>query len=198
MSRKFRFLAIGLIVMNSVGCSQAEGEPVRPVAYPFVLTPAEIAQARELAEKDWHAGHVQSGPRTVFVKVELLPDSQGDSAHRLVMVQHYRYGSDETIFTMIDLRAHAIVQRETHAHYPTALAQVEVDRATALAQTDARLKPILDIAPTHFEARPIQHADRHHALFGHRLVHLQLMQGRNALTTPHVLVDLTTESVHLE
>ena len=87
-----------------------------------MLTDEEIGLARALAEHDLTTHSLPSGPRNVFIKVDLLPDSQAESARRLVMVHHYRYPTDETIFTMIDLQTHEVLNRETYAHYPTALA----------------------------------------------------------------------------
>jgi hypothetical protein len=182
-----------------LGCGQASGDQTEtlPVHCPFVLTPEEVGLARQLAEADLIVDSLPSGPKTVFIKVELLPDSQADSQQRLVMVQHYRYQSDETIFTMIDLNTHDTLKREIAPHYPTALAASEVERAIQLARADGGLRPLLDIAPTRLEARPIQYAD-HEPLFGHRVVHLLLRRDGDYLVNPRVLVDLSTETVHLE
>jgi hypothetical protein len=192
-------LFFAVTALAPLGCGQASGDQTEtaPVHYPFALTPEEVGLARRLAETDLIVDSLPSGPKTVFIKVELLPDSQADSQQRLVMVQHYRYQSDETIFTMIDLNTNDTLKREIAAHHPTALAPSEVERASQLARADGRLRPHLDIAPTRLEARPIQYAD-HEALFGHRVVHLLMRQDGNYLVNPRVLVDLTTETVHLE
>ena len=49
-----------------------------------------------------------------------------------------------------------------------------------------------------FEARPILYAGSHEPLFGHRVVHVLLRREGDYLMHPRVLVDLTTETVHLE
>jgi hypothetical protein len=116
----------------------------------------------------------------------------------LVMVHHYRYLTDETIFTMVDLNTPQVLKREIAAHYPTALAPEEIEHATLLARADLDLHPILQAAPTQFQARPIQYSAPDAPLFGHRVVHLLLVQNGKHLVSPRVLVDLTTDSVHLE
>lgn len=191
-------LMLGLAAGAALGCGQVSGDQTSPVQYPFVLTHEEIGLARELAEKDWHDSTLPSGPRHVFIKVDLLPDSQAETRQRLVMVHHYSYPTDETIFTMVDLTTHTIMSREVVAHFPTALAPVEVEHAIEVARHDGRLGPILDATPTSFEARPLQYANPHDPLFGHRVVHLLMRQHGAYLTQPRVLVDLNTDTVHLE
>ena len=188
-----------LLAILPLGCSQASGDPTGKVAYPFVLTPAEVGLARQLAEEDMPGIHLPSGPKTVFIKIDLLPDSQADTAQRLVMVQHYRYHGDETIFTMIDLRTHEVLSRQFHAHYPTGLAASEVEQALHLARTDVRLRTLLETAATS-TAEDVADSIRapHHPWFGHRMVHVMLRQGGNYLAEPRVLVDLTTENVILD
>ena len=134
----------------------------------------------------------------MFIKVDLRPDSQAETTQRLVMVHHYRYQTDQTIFTMIDLHTHEILNREVAAHYPTGLAPAEVEHAIRLARADSRIRPLLDAIATTFDARPIQYAAPQEPLFGHRVVHLLMRQDGKDLVNPRVLVDLTTETVHLE
>src|SRR5437870_4751313 len=101
MWKNISSFVLGVLALAPLGCGQANGDQASPVKFPFVLTPEEIGQARELAERDLPVPALPSGPRIVFVKVDLLPDSQAETTQRLVMVHHYRYPSDETIFTMI-------------------------------------------------------------------------------------------------
>jgi hypothetical protein len=186
------------MVLAPVGCGQATGDQTERVHYPFILTQEEITAARALAEKDLMVDALPSGPKTVFIKVDLLPDSQAKTAQRLVMVHHYRYHADQTIFTMIDLNAHEILSREIQAHYPTALAPVEMERALTLAGKDDRVRHFLEAGATKLEARPIQFAASHDPFFGHRIVHVLMRQEGNYLMTPRVLVDLTNETVHMD
>jgi hypothetical protein len=198
MWQKIVRLLLGLAAVAPLGCAQASGDQTAQVRYPFVLTPEEIALARELAENDLPVDALPSGPRAVFIKVDLLPDKQAETSGRLVMVHHYRYQTDQTIFTMIDLHTHEILNREIVAHYPTGLAPAEVEHAIRLARADDRLRSLLEAIPTNFDARPIQYAAAHEPLFGHRVVHLLLRQDGNYLISPRVLVDLTTDRVFLE
>jgi hypothetical protein len=191
-------LVLGVVPVASLGCGQVSGDQSARVQYPFVLTLEEIGLARVLAENDLVVDSLPSGPRTVFVKVDLLPDSQAEMAHRLVMVHHYRYHTDQTIFTMIDLNTHEVLKREFHVHYPTALAPTEIERAFQLARADDRLQTVLTAQPTNLDARPIQYAAPEEPLFGHRVVHVLLRHDGNYLMAPRVLVDLTTETVHLD
>ena len=124
----------GIVALAPLGCGQAGGGPSGSVKYPFVLTREEIGQARALAEKDLVVDPLPSGPRTVFVKVDLLPDTQAETAQRLVMVHHYQYQTDQTIFTMIDLNTHEILNREWSAHYPSALAPTEIEPRVGTGQ----------------------------------------------------------------
>jgi hypothetical protein len=198
MWQKTYRVLLGFMVLAPLGCGRASGDQPGPVQYPFVLTDEELGLARELAEMDLPSGALPSGARIVFIKIDLLPDRQADTGQRLVMAHHYRYQTDETIFTMIDLHTREILNREIHAHYPTALAPMEVEHAIQLARADGSLRPLLDAIPTQFDARPIQYASSHERLFGHRVVHLLMRQGSNHLVSPRVLVDLTTETVNLE
>ena len=126
MWQKILRALFGLAVFAPIGCGQASGDPTVPSAYLFTLTPAEVSLARDLAENDWHLAEQPSGFKTLFIKVDLLPDSQAETTQRLVMVHHYRYQGDQTIFTMVDLHSRQILKREICVHYPTALAPVEV------------------------------------------------------------------------
>src|SRR5262249_24585992 len=156
-----------------VGCGQASGDQAARIRYPFVLTQEEVGLACELAERDL-VDSLPSGPRTVFVKVDLLPESQAETSQRLVMGHPYRYQTAQTISTMIDLKSHEVLKREFHVHYPTALAPAEIERAFQLARTDSRLQALLEAHPTHFDARPLQFAAPEEPLFGHRVVHVLL------------------------
>jgi hypothetical protein len=198
MRKRFSGLLLCVLPLAPLGCGRANGDPAAWVTYPFVLTEREVALGRELAERDLSVDGVPSGPRTLFIKMDLLPDSQAETTQRLVMVHHYRYGTDETIFTLVDLGAHEVLRREAHAHYPTALAPSEIDLAIDLAWRDERLRPLLETASSKFDARPILCPNPQQPLFGHRVVHLLLQQDGRHLASPRVLVDLSTETVHLE
>ena len=198
MLRKAAYLLLGLLALLPVACGQAQGDGSSQAKFPFELTPDEIVQARHLAETDLGTEAAPQGSRTVFIKIDLLPPVPGEAEQRLVMVHHYRYHTDETIFTMIDLRDQEVLKREIQAHYPTALAPVEVERALTLARTDGRLQGLLASAATKLEARPLQFGNPEAPLFGRRVVNVLIWQNGGYLSGPRVLVDLTTETVHLE
>src|SRR5262245_23934489 len=102
MWHKILRIFLGMLAALTVGCGQSARQAA-PI-YPFNLTQEEIALARELAERDLPltATELPSGPKTFFIKVDLLPDSQAVTNQRLVMVHHYTYEGDRTIFTMVD------------------------------------------------------------------------------------------------
>ncbi len=198
MWQKLPRFAMAGALLALAGCGQASGDPPGPVHYPFILSQAEVGLARELAEKDWLAAEHPSSFKTLFIKVDLLPDTQAESNQRLVMVHHYRYPNDQTVLTMIDLHARQVLKREILEHFPTALAPVEIEQAARLARADARLKPLLELMPTHFDFRPIEYAVPGEPLFGHRVVHVLMRQDAGYVVSPQVFVDLTTQVVHLE
>jgi len=113
----------------------------------------------------------------------------------VVNVIHYRYRGDETILTTVDLRHGEVLKREILVQFPTALAQEEITRAEEMARADSRLQGLFAAQRLHVEARPLQAAAPQDPLFGHRVMHLLLRNGNAYLTTPRVLVDLSTETV---
>jgi hypothetical protein len=162
------------------------------------LSAAELQSARTLAEQS--LGINPGSPERIYlIKIELLPQSQAESVHRQVLVTHYRYHDDQTILTMVDLNRHSVVKVEKFAHFPTALASAEINKALDLARHDERLRPLLETSQPRIEvqAMPVQMTQPTDALFGHRLVQLQLSKGDRYLRTPRVLVDLSADVVHL-
>src|SRR4051812_20224452 len=82
-------LLLGGTVLGALGYGHLTNQPrdEQPQLYPFELSAAEVQQARARAE----ANPALSHGRTVFVKVELLPDSRAGTGQRQVTVTHYRY-----------------------------------------------------------------------------------------------------------
>lgn len=190
----FAFLAL-----LPLACARLEGSDEQDARPPFELSADEIRLARELAERHLDIPQNPASPmdRVVFAKIDLLPDSQAVTNQRQVIVQHYRYRGDATILTTIDLNRLEVLGVETIAHFPTALAREELDRAERMARADVRLRPIFEMPnlPLRVEGRPIQFAFPHEPLFGHRVVHLLLRDGNSYLNRPRVLIDLSTEAV---
>lgn len=192
----------GFFALLPLACARLEGGDEQDIRMPFELTGAEIRLARELAERDLHVplDPVTPSERIVFVKIDLLPDSQAVTSQRQVMVHHYRYRDDATVLTAVDLNRLEVLGTETILHFPTALAASEVARAERLARADERLRPIFEMPgrTLHVEGRPIQFASPQEALFGRRVVHLLLRDGNDYLNGPRILVDLSMETVHIE
>jgi hypothetical protein len=168
----------------------------RESLYPFELSTAEVAQARALAEANPDLGR----GKVVFVKVTLLPDSRAGTEQRQVTVTHYRYEGDMTVDTHVDLRAAQVLGIDYREHAPTALAEAEKARVLELIQSDRRLLPLFG---THGEAlrvemRPTRPASQQDPAYGHRLALLAFGVGDTYLRGPTVVVDLTTEQVHVE
>lgn len=195
----WRRLVLALLLLAPVGCGRVHGDDESPARPAFVLGDEEIRLARELAEADLDVPTTPHGPleRVYFVKADLMPDGQVDGSQRLVMVHHYRYRGDETIFTLVDLHRAEVVRREVQAHYPTALAAAEVLHAEKLARQDVRLKALFESGVA-ADARPLQFSNPNDPFFGHRVVHVMLRRQGDCLTTPRVLIDLTTDTVHLD
>ena len=173
------------LALFALGC--ARNEPM-----PFELTPAEIRQARDLAEAleplaDLRLESPQM--RIVFIKAERLPGAEAASGERQVMLQHYRYRDDTTVFTHIDLNLQEVVKQELAAHYPTGLSEEETRRALELARSDDRLRTIIEAQDLRLVPRPLQ------TLEHHRVVQLLLQRGTESLVEPRVRVDLTEERV---
>lgn len=185
-----------LLALGACGCGRAVGD--HTTDSPTDLGVAEVRQARALAEAQLPAAAEPQSPRArvYFIKADLLPPPAGEPTRRLVMVHHYRYEGDVTVLTMVDLDAQQVVQSETVAHFPTALASEERERAAELARRDERVRPLLDEVVA-LDFRPIQYARTSEPLFGHRVVHVMLRTDRGHFSRPRVLVDLSTDTVHL-
>jgi hypothetical protein len=195
-------MLLGLLALAPLACGNLQGNQEARDRPPYELSEKEIRLARELAERNTHLPQQIHSPleRVVFTKIDLLPDSRAGTNMRQVMVQHYRYRNDETILTTVDLNRLAVLDVETVPHLPTALAKEELDRAERLARQDVRLRTAFNKPGRTLvvEGRPIQAINAQEPLFGHRVVHLLLRHGADYLSTPRVLVDLTTETVSLE
>lgn len=199
MVRQFAFAFFALLPL---ACARLEGGDEQDIRQPFELSGDEIRLARELAERSLPVAldSVTPSERVVFVKMDLLPASQAVTNQRQATVHHYRYRDDATILTVVDLNRLEVLGIETILHFPTALAPSELARAERMARDDERLRPIFEMPgrTLRVEGRPIQFALSHEPLFGRRVVHLLLRDGKDYLASPRVLVDLSTETVQVE
>jgi hypothetical protein len=200
-ARFYQYLPV-FLALAPAACSRLHGNEESEVPPPYELSSAEIRLARDLAERDLHIPEhpLSSFDRIVFTKIDLLPDSRAGTGQRQVMVQHYRYRDDAVILTAVDLNNREVLSVETALHFPTAFAPEELARAEQMARRDERLQPVFDMPGRTLlvQGRPIQAANADEPLFGHRVVHLLLRHGADYLSTPRVLVDLTTETVLIE
>jgi hypothetical protein len=189
-----RYHSIALAACFALGCTSREAP------MPFELSPAEVRQAREMAESlepFADLRHPSPATRIVFVKAERLPGPDVTSSAREVMLQHYRYRDDATIFTHVDLNRHEVVKCEATPHYPTGLAEDEIAQAKALAKNDDRLRTMIEAQSLSLIPRPLEVRDAFNPLQHHRIVQLLLQRGRESLLEPKVLVDLTQERVYV-
>jgi hypothetical protein len=190
-----------------IACGRLQGQEEATTRPAYELTAEEVRLACALAERDLNIPSRPLSPldRIVFSKIDLLPGPSADSGGRWVIVRHYRYRDDAVILTTVDLNRLEVVDVETVAHLPTALAPEELARAERLARADSRLRPTFEMPGRTLtvEGRPIQAAQSHEPLFGHRVLHLLLRHGADGqaaryLTAPRVLVDLSTETVLID
>src|SRR5205085_8312962 len=93
---------------------------------------------------------------------------------RQVMVQHYRYADDSTIFTHIDLTNGVVLDTHIDAHYPTGLADEEIARARQLVREDPHSHGAtvgLTLTP-----RPLPVSAKSDLMCHHRVVEFLLMR----------------------
>ncbi|MBM4072108.1 MAG: hypothetical protein FJ271_24755 [Planctomycetes bacterium] len=185
-----------LFALLPIACARLEGNSDQDVPGPYELTADDMRLARELAERDLGMPRQPASPsdRIVFVKVDMLPDARAGAGQRQVMVHHYRYRGDRTVLTHVDLNRLEVLGVETLSHFPTGLAAEEVERAERLARADDRLRTVFAGDRLRVEARPIDFA-ANQPLHGRRVVHLLLRDGSSYLSSPRVLVDLSTDAV---
>jgi hypothetical protein len=192
---------LAALALAPIACGRLQGREESPARPPYELSPDEIRLARELAERDMNIPAKPLSPleRVVFTKIDLLPDSQAETTMRQVIVHHYRYRGDEVVLTTVDLNRLEVLSTETIPHFPSALAREELVRAEHMAQSDARIKHVFEEPgrSLKIEGR-LPYFPSSHALFGHRVVQLLLRNGADYLSSPRVLVDLSTETVIVE
>jgi hypothetical protein len=192
------------------------------------LIPEARKAAREIVEKSEDFTRVLSERERGFLKGERPRDPKGDKEviyytqtevapakddgerprglleAALVVVSHYRYRNDEVIRSTVDLKTRKVLKVETFAHLPTPLSEEEFAEAKKLAFDEkqeagkklaAALKPYGDklrIEPL------LPRVGKDDKAFGHRLVNLVFHAGTTYLTSPRVIVDLTTREVKVE
>jgi hypothetical protein len=194
-------ILLPLLAVLPIACARLDGDQSDRPQVAYEVSPAEICLARDLAERDLVIPEKPLRPsdKVCFIKVDLIPDSQAQTTQRQVVVTHYRYRDDAALLTTVDLNRLEVLKAEAYPHFPTGLAAEERRRAEELAKADPRLKGLFE---THgrltMEARSSTQPSPQDCFYGHRIVHLLLNRGGNYLHNPRVIVDLTSETVHVE
>jgi hypothetical protein len=222
------FWLLLLLALSPAACQQLrsaeEPQPAKPAPTSADgLTPEARKAARELAEQSdlftkgltekergFLKGERSRDPKgdkdiVYFTQAEVVPTKDDGERPRglleaaLVVVSHYRYGTDEVVRSTVDLKTKKVLHVERFAHLPTPLADEEFADAKKLALADEKLKAALKPYGDKLKIQPLlpRVGDKDPA-YGHRLVNLVFHVGTTYLTSPRVIVDLTTRTVKVE
>jgi hypothetical protein len=210
-----------LVAVVAAGCQAAPGAAGAGGQAATGLTKQQQQAARVAVEKDARfkeilgarergflfektRGDVDPRDRVYFTSAQ--PAAANDTGERprgvgagTVVVSHYRYRTDETILSVVDLATGKVLEVEKHAHLPTPLAPEEFDEAKALAFKNDDVKKALHgyadkLRVSFLMPRPA----RGDPAFGHRRVQLLFEVGGHFLMSPRVTVDLTEGKVAVE
>jgi hypothetical protein len=174
------------------------------------LTADEQALARQIADEGLKKSPLYREPIYVaaveLYRVKTPEDQPAPDRHALVtydrhaLVTYYRYQGDLAILSFVNIRKREVIQVDAVAHLPVPLSKEEFAVARELGLGDARVKATLgvDSGKVEVESLLVRTASERDPLFGRRIVRLQFRVGRNYLTRPIVLVDLTNKSVTIE
>jgi hypothetical protein len=163
--------------------------------------PADIAErVRRVAEAAPDLREKLAAPRTIFIGVELVR-RKGDNGRELepiYRVQHYRYGDDTAIFSLVDGGRLRGVEEVPHA--PVALTLGELAEARGLALEDRRVARALERYRDRLLVEPlvVRTSDPADPWFGRRIVRLLFRVGQDYVSEPIVFVDLTRREVIVE
>jgi hypothetical protein len=166
------------------------------------LTDEESRLARDLAEEELFKPDNQFSPgeKIYYTRIQLLPDSQAETANRVVVVTHYRYQGNQAILTHVDLNTRKVREVVREVNLPTPLAREEFDLAVKLARQEPQVVKLFEQfgADLHVEGKigwPATIAD---PTVPHRNVYLLFRVGGDYLTGPSVIVDLVNETVQVQ
>lgn len=214
-----------LLALAPVACQPVRSEEKPKPAQPGAdgLTPDARKAARELVEQSQDFTQVLSERERGFLKGERPRDLKGDKEiiyytltevvptkddgerpkglleAALVVVSHYRYSTDEVVRSTVDLKTKKVLKVEKFAHLPTPLAEEEFTEAKKLALDNDKVKDALKPYGDKLKIQPLlPRVGEKDKAFGHRLVNLVFHVGTTYLTSPRVIVDLTTREVKVE
>ena len=176
----------------------AAGGP-SPGAQAYSLSADERARAVALAEGALRERNLAAEGPIFVVDVDLIRDKVAGSedGRRGALVTQYRYRGDLAIITHVDLAAGKVLKVEEVPHLPVPLAEEELKRARQMALDDAAVRSVLGrpLDGVTVEALVTRPGSQGDPLYGHRLVRLLFKAGRDYLSQPAVLVDLTDGKV---
>jgi len=185
---------------------QCGGQPAvrepSAAARAYSLTADERARAVELADRALRERKLIADGPIFVVDVDLIRDkvARSEVGRRGALVTHYRYRGDLAIITHIDLAESRILQVETIPHLSVPLAEEEFKRARQMALTDPAVRGALgrNLDKVVVQALVLRSAAAQDPIYGHRVVRLLFKVGRDYLSQPVVLVDLTAGKVSLQ
>jgi hypothetical protein len=208
-----------LLLLLPLACQRlrsAEEPPSAPAA-PSGLSKADIKAAWEIAEKARGFKNLLGetervvlpgekvrdlNPRDMVIRTGVEPIAAKDNGEKprevargggTVVVTHYRYKTDETILSTVDLSTRKEVRRVTVAHMPTPLSEDELKMARELASDNAKVKKLVKTYGDRLHMDPlVPRVGEKDPAYGHRLVNLLFRVDSDYLASPLVMVDLTT------
>jgi len=185
-------------------CASARSGPaVKTDRSQFQLTAEEKQRASEAAKRALDQQNLRGTGRVYVVAVQMADEKTetGERANtRLALVTQYRYEDDAAIETLVDASNGRVLQTRVLKDVPAPLAEEEFAEAKKLALAKPEVRQALPADLNQVKIEPLltrssSSADR---LWHHRVVRLLFRVERGYLTTPIVLVDLTTREVIIE
>lgn len=165
--------------------------------------PAALAErARAVVEGSPQLRSALSGPRTVFIGVDLIrrKGERGRDAPPLYRVRHYRYADDTAITSLVDLNSGAVTEQSAVQHAAVPLSAGELAEAQALALADRRVAEAVARYRDRLVIEPlvVRTSEPTDPWFGRRVVRLLFRIGADYLSSPMVYVDLSRREVTVQ
>lgn len=198
-----RILIILLLALGHTACAQMlEERESKALASDQELSIEEQNLARDLTESSLKVSNLFEEP-IYFIGAELHRVKQDDgtsSIERHAVVSHFRYEGNLTILTYVNLSREKIVEVESVANVPARLSVEEFEIAKGLALSDPKVKKQLGADRDGIVVEPLvsHSASPEDPMFGRRVVRLLFRIGRDYLSEPIVLVDLTDRKFIIE
>ena len=198
-----RILIVLFLAFGHTACAQVfEERDSKTIALDHELSIEEQQLARQIADNAIRVSDAYKEP-IYFNGVELHRVKQEDgesSTERHAVVSHFRYENNTTILTYVNLARERVVEVQSIANIPARLSVEEFEIAKELALTDPNVKRQLGAARDRIVVEPlvIHSASPKDPVFGRRVVRLLFRIGRDYLSKPVVIVDLTDRKVIIE